>query len=202
MSLFLGGLVSTRIGAITDGTTGFFEGALVWVVSVLLMLYLATSGIGMLAGGTLRLVGGAAQAAAQAAPEQAQQQAGDMAAQAKDKIGQAVESAKSGALQQKAEEMKPAAQQRLVRSLVATEIRTREGIEVTDQEVEEELNSLAAGATDGGANLRRLFESDAGRRSLRSSILTRKTLERLVETVTQADRAPAPETKEGPPANG
>ena len=48
VSLFLGGLVSTRIGAITDGTTGFFEGALVWVVSVLLMLYLATSGIGML----------------------------------------------------------------------------------------------------------------------------------------------------------
>lgn len=108
-SLFIGGLVSTRIGAITDGTTGFFEGALVWVVSVLLMLYLATSGVGMLASGTLNLVGGAAQAAAQAAPEQARQQAGDAAAKAKDKIGQAVESAKSGALQQKAEEMKPAA---------------------------------------------------------------------------------------------
>ncbi|HEX6528704.1 MAG TPA: hypothetical protein VF004_02725 [Burkholderiales bacterium] len=105
ISLFVGGLVSTRIGAITDGTTGFFEGALVWVVSVLLMLYLATSGVSMLAGGTLNLVGGAAQAM----PSQTQQQAGDVAAQAKDKIGQAVESAKSGGLQQKAEEMKPAA---------------------------------------------------------------------------------------------
>lgn len=29
MALFIGGLVSTRIGAIFDGTTGFFEGALV-----------------------------------------------------------------------------------------------------------------------------------------------------------------------------
>lgn len=105
ISLFVGGLVSTRIGAITDSTTGFFEGALVWVVSVLLMLYLATSGVSMLAGGTLRLVGGAAQAL----PSQTQQQAGDVASQAKDKIGQAVESAKSGGLQQKAEEMKPAA---------------------------------------------------------------------------------------------
>lgn len=105
ISLFVGGLVSTRIGAITDGTTGFFEGALVWVVSVLLMLYLATSGVSMLAGGALNLVGGAAQAM----PSQTQQQAGDVAAQAKDKIGQAVESAKSGGLQQKAEEMKPAA---------------------------------------------------------------------------------------------
>ena len=62
IALFLGGWVSTRIGAIFDGTTGFFEGALVWVVSVLLMLYFAASGIGMLAGGAFKLVGGAAQA--------------------------------------------------------------------------------------------------------------------------------------------
>jgi hypothetical protein len=62
IALFLGGWVSTRIGAIFDGTTGFFEGALVWVVSVLLMLYFAASGIGMLAGGAFKLIGGAAQA--------------------------------------------------------------------------------------------------------------------------------------------
>jgi hypothetical protein len=61
VALFLGGWVSTRIGAIFDGTTGFFEGALVWVVSVLLMLYLASTGVGMLAGGAFRLVGGAVQ---------------------------------------------------------------------------------------------------------------------------------------------
>ena len=61
VALFLGGWVSTRIGAIFDGTTGFFEGALVWVVSVLLMLYLASTGVGMLAGGAFKLVGGAAQ---------------------------------------------------------------------------------------------------------------------------------------------
>jgi hypothetical protein len=61
VALFIGGWVSTRIGAIFDGTTGFFEGALVWVVSVLMMLYFASSGIGMLAGGAFRLVGGAAQ---------------------------------------------------------------------------------------------------------------------------------------------
>jgi hypothetical protein len=62
IALFLGGWVSTRIGAIFDGTTGFFEGALVWVVSVLLILYFAASGIGMLAGGAFKLIGGAAQA--------------------------------------------------------------------------------------------------------------------------------------------
>lgn len=61
IALFIGGMVSTKIGAIMDGTTGFFEGALVWVVSILLMLYFAGSGIGMLAGGAFRMVGGAAQ---------------------------------------------------------------------------------------------------------------------------------------------
>ena len=62
LALLLGGYVSTRTGAITDRTTGFFEGMLVWVVSVLLMGYLTTSGIGMLAGGAFKLVGGASQA--------------------------------------------------------------------------------------------------------------------------------------------
>jgi hypothetical protein len=62
LALFIGGLVSTRIGAISDGATGFFEGALVWVVSILLMLYFASSGVSMLAGGAFQMVGGAAQA--------------------------------------------------------------------------------------------------------------------------------------------
>lgn len=61
-ALFLGGYASTKLGATTDMTTGFFEGALVWVVSMLLMLYLAGSGIGMLASGAFQLVGGAGQA--------------------------------------------------------------------------------------------------------------------------------------------
>jgi hypothetical protein len=63
IALFVGGMASTRIGAITDGTTGFFEGALVWVVSLLLMVYFATSGVSMIAGTATRLVGGATQAA-------------------------------------------------------------------------------------------------------------------------------------------
>jgi len=62
LALFLGGLVATRIGAISDRTTAFFEGALVWVVTVLLMGYLATSGIGTVAGGVFNMLGGATQA--------------------------------------------------------------------------------------------------------------------------------------------
>jgi len=108
VALFVGGMAATRIGAITDRTTGFFEGALVWVVSILLMVYFASSGVGMLAGGAFKLLGGATQAAVQSQGDPAQ-----AAAQAKQGMAQVVEKAKakadSGALEQKAEEMKPAA---------------------------------------------------------------------------------------------
>jgi hypothetical protein len=63
IALFVGGMVSTRTGAITDRTTGLFEGALVWVVSMLAVVYFASSGVSLIAGGATRLVGGATQAA-------------------------------------------------------------------------------------------------------------------------------------------
>jgi hypothetical protein len=132
----------------------------VWVVSVLIMLYFASSGIGMLAGGAFRLVGGAAQALGSVVqsgaanvdvsgtvdqmiqrlkdPKTAEQIAAatgmpasevqatlsetaqrvennrndpkQAAAEAKNGVAQLMEKAKSsGALQQKAEEMKPQA---------------------------------------------------------------------------------------------
>ena len=61
LSLYVGGMASTRIGAIFDKTTGMFEGILVWVLSLLLIVYLAGSGIGLVAGGAFKLVGGATQ---------------------------------------------------------------------------------------------------------------------------------------------
>jgi hypothetical protein len=157
LALFVGGMVATRIGAISDGATGFFEGALVWVVSILLMVYFAGSGVSMLAGGAFQMVGGAAQAIAGATqgvdvsggsvdqivqrlkdPNTAQQIASvtgmqesevqatlsetaqrvennrdnptRAAAEAKKGMAQLMEKAKSsGALEQKAEEVKPQA---------------------------------------------------------------------------------------------
>jgi hypothetical protein len=62
-ALFIGGMASTRIGAVFDRTTGIFEGVLVWVVSVLLMAWFAGSGVGLLASGAFNLVSGAGKAA-------------------------------------------------------------------------------------------------------------------------------------------
>jgi hypothetical protein len=159
LALFIGGFTATRIGAITDRATGFFEGALVWVVSILLMAYFAASGVGVLAGGAFKMIGGASQAIGSVMqsqgggvdvsgsvdqilqrlrdPSTAQQiakmsgmQQNDVqqslsdtaqrvesnrnnpsqaAAEAKQGMSQLMEKAKtSGALQQKAEEVKPA----------------------------------------------------------------------------------------------
>src|SRR5207237_4627533 len=91
LALFIGGLVSTRIGATHDASTGFFAGFLVWVVSLLLVAYLAASGVSSLAGGAFSLMGGAQQVV-----EQVQQQAGDL----RQNLPQ---------LQEKAQEVKPQA---------------------------------------------------------------------------------------------
>jgi hypothetical protein len=56
-ALFAGGMVSTRLGATRDRTTSFIQGALVWLLSLIVMAYLATSGIRMIASGALSLAG-------------------------------------------------------------------------------------------------------------------------------------------------
>ena len=103
LALCMAGWVSTRIGATTDRTTGFFEGVLVWVVTVLLMVYLASSGIGMLANGAFSLVGGASQAIGSAV------RGGQAAAKAQEGMVALKEKAESDALEQKAQELQPAA---------------------------------------------------------------------------------------------
>jgi len=57
LALFLGGLVSSRLGATYDRTTSFFEGFLVWIVSLLLVAYLAASGMNWVAGDTFAIMG-------------------------------------------------------------------------------------------------------------------------------------------------
>ena len=96
VALFVGGMVSTRIGATHDGTTAFFSGFLVWVVSVLLMAYLAASGASSLAGGAFSLF-------ASQPPQMQEQAAGSLREKAQELQQKAPE------LQQKAQEMKPQA---------------------------------------------------------------------------------------------
>jgi hypothetical protein len=58
VALFIGGIVSTRVGGIFDRTAGMIQGALVWVLALLGILYLAGSGVGILASGAFGMMGG------------------------------------------------------------------------------------------------------------------------------------------------
>ncbi len=67
VALFLAGWASTRLSMLWERTTAMFEGVLVWVLSLILILYLTASGIGLVAGGAFNLVGNTAQAVGGAA---------------------------------------------------------------------------------------------------------------------------------------
>ena len=96
LALFLGGFVSTRIGATYDGQTSFFAGFLVWVVSVVLVAYMAASGVSTLTGSAFSFFA--------SAPPQAKEQA---SATIQDKAKELQQ--KAPELQQKVQEAKPQA---------------------------------------------------------------------------------------------
>jgi len=116
IALFVGGMVSTRIGATVDGGTSFWEGALVWVVTLLAIAWLATTSLASLTGGALRIMGGAAQTAATAmqgtpqANDAANAVASSSPANALARLRSNLQNAQAnGTIQQKAAEAKPAA---------------------------------------------------------------------------------------------
>ncbi|WP_116808636.1 hypothetical protein [Steroidobacter cummioxidans] len=61
IALFVGGMAATRLGMVFDRAAGAFEGALVWVLSMLVVLWLASSGVQLLASGISSLFGGIGQ---------------------------------------------------------------------------------------------------------------------------------------------
>jgi hypothetical protein len=63
IALFVGGWASTRLSMLWERTTALFEGALVWVLSMILILYLAANGVGLIASGAFGMVGQTMQAA-------------------------------------------------------------------------------------------------------------------------------------------
>lgn len=105
IALFVGGLVSTRAGATYDGATAFWEGGLVWIVSLLLMAYLATSGVTSLASGAMNLMGSSAQKNPQV--QAAAQDPGNAADTLQSKLADATSNGQ--AMVRKAQEVKPVA---------------------------------------------------------------------------------------------
>ena len=78
-------------------------------------------------------------------------------------------------------DLRPPAQERLTRVLIMRKLAQEENIEVSPEEVELELDSLAPGSSESAASLRQALSSDSGRSSIGNAILTRKVLECLAQ---------------------
>ena len=89
------------------------------------------------------------------------------------------------------EETRHVALSRLTRSYALREIAQLEGLETSPEDVEQELNSLVEAAGGQADSVRRALGTPEGRQSLSGRILSRKTMERLVEIARGQQPAPA-----------
>ena len=82
------------------------------------------------------------------------------------------------------------AENRVRHSLVLSQVVEAENIEVTNDEAEAEISRMTAGAGSQGEEMRRVLSSDSAKESLRRSMVTKKTLERLVQIASTDGAAP------------
>ena len=94
------------------------------------------------------------------------------------------------------EELRSVALSRLTRSYALRKIAELENIEVSPEDVEQEINTLVESVGNQGDAIRRNFDSPEGQRSLSEVLLNRKTLERLTEIAKGQQSAPAGAAKE------
>lgn len=90
------------------------------------------------------------------------------------------------------ESLRPAAEQRLKRSLALSQLAEVEGIDVTPDEIEAEIDRLAEPMGEEAERFRQMFRTAQGISSIRNTLLSQKTLDRLVAIATgEAPEAPA-----------
>ncbi len=77
------------------------------------------------------------------------------------------------------EEMRQEAITRMNRAFLLAELAKTEGIEVSDQEIEDRIKVMTSGSTPSERELKRFFNSEEGRNSVRSMIRNSKVFEEL-----------------------
>jgi trigger factor len=77
------------------------------------------------------------------------------------------------------ETWREAAELRVKRSLALNELAETEGIDVTAEEIDQELDTLVAPMGDDADRFRQMFASEEGVATIRRNLLSRKTLDRL-----------------------
>jgi trigger factor len=85
-------------------------------------------------------------------------------------------------------ELKPAAEDAIKRSLVLGKVGEVEKIEVNEADIDAEVERMVQGSNND-ERVRQLFSSPSGRESLRRNIYMRKTVDRLFEIATNAEES-------------
>ncbi len=79
------------------------------------------------------------------------------------------------------EELQPAATKRVAHSLVLDKVAEEEKVEVSDSEVYNEIENMTKNAARNRDELEKVLTTPQARDSIRQALVTRKTIERLVE---------------------
>lgn len=82
------------------------------------------------------------------------------------------------------ETWREAADLRVRRSLVLQQLQEAEGLDVSAEEIDQELDSLVAPMGDDAERFRQMFASEEGVATIRRNLLSRKTLDRLAAIAT------------------
>lgn len=94
------------------------------------------------------------------------------------------------------QELRLQAVERIQRSLVLRKVAEVEAISVGEEDIDAEIERLAASSGPRGDEVRKVFASAGGRDALGRSLLTRKTVERLVAIASGEEVPPAGEAAE------
>jgi len=95
------------------------------------------------------------------------------------------------------EELHPSATKRVTQSLVLGKIAEEEKIEVSDSEINDEIENMTKGATENKDELNKFLDTPQARQSIGQLLLTRKTVQRLVEIAESSDTNVEAIQKEG-----
>ncbi len=86
------------------------------------------------------------------------------------------------------EELRPIASKRVIRSLVLSKVSEGEKIEISDSEIDSEIEDMTKGAVeDKKGELKKLLNTLPSRESIKQLLVRRKTIQRLVEIAQGSD---------------
>jgi len=84
-------------------------------------------------------------------------------------------------------ELHPLATRRVTQSLVLEKIAQEEKIEANDSEIDAEIENMTQSATENNDELNKFLNTPRSRESIKQVLITRKTMQRLVETAKGSD---------------